>query len=146
MGNKSLLIDKADESLLFKHGFFDENVLALKVDSKNEYAVFVNENKYGGDFNSLDKVLEFLKEHYLKSTLKPHIEHSTGYVLSNKDRTNNKDTISNKGRTVPLPLTPEQVEINKQIENEIKKEDKLAISITIFVMAAVVVMLFFASA
>lgn len=38
IGNKSLLIDKANESYLFKHGFFDENILALKVDSSDEYA------------------------------------------------------------------------------------------------------------
>ena len=46
LGNKSLLIDKSSESLLFKHGFFDEDILALKLDSVEEYAVFVNENKY----------------------------------------------------------------------------------------------------
>jgi hypothetical protein len=33
LGNNSLLIDRKDESYLFKHGFFDENILALKVDS-----------------------------------------------------------------------------------------------------------------
>ncbi|MGR6088357.1 MAG: hypothetical protein ACU4F9_09285 [Arcticibacter sp.] len=54
LGNKSLLISKNSESYLFKHGFFDENILALKVDSSEEYAVFVNENKYDGDLNSIN--------------------------------------------------------------------------------------------
>ena len=53
LGNKSILIDKISESYLFKHGFFDENVLALKVDSSEEYAVFVNENRYQGELNSI---------------------------------------------------------------------------------------------
>ena len=62
IGNKSLLIDKANEIYLFKHGFFDENILALKVDSSNEYAVFVNENNYNGDMNSIEKVFRFLRD------------------------------------------------------------------------------------
>jgi hypothetical protein len=78
IGNKSLLIDKAEESYLFKHGFFDENILALKVDSSDEYAVFVNENNYSGDLNSIQKVFDFLKEKYLEPSLKSHVEAATG--------------------------------------------------------------------
>jgi len=65
LGNNSLLIDKTTDSYLFKHGFFDENILALKVDSSEEYAVFVNENKCGGELNSIDKVIDFLNRTYL---------------------------------------------------------------------------------
>lgn len=72
LGNNSLLIDKKEESYLFKHGFFDENILALKIDSKNEYAFLINENKYDGEVNSLDKVIEFLTKKYLE----PHLRHS----------------------------------------------------------------------
>ncbi|GAA3992378.1 hypothetical protein [Hymenobacter antarcticus] len=46
LGNQSLLVDKGDESYLFKHGFFNEKVLALKVDSTNEYALLVTETEY----------------------------------------------------------------------------------------------------
>ena len=56
LGNNSLLIDKREEIYLFKQGFLDENVLALKVDSKDEYAFLVNENKYDGDLNSINKI------------------------------------------------------------------------------------------
>jgi hypothetical protein len=84
LGNKSLLIDKATESYLFKHGFFDENILALKVDSSDEYAIFVNENKYDGDLNSIDKVFDFLKEKYIDPNLKPHVETVTGHKFENK--------------------------------------------------------------
>jgi hypothetical protein len=44
LGNNSLLIDTKEESFLFKHGFFDENILALKIDNKNEYMFLINEN------------------------------------------------------------------------------------------------------
>jgi len=83
IGNKSLLIDKANESYLFKHGFFDENILALKVDSSNEYAVFVNENNYNGDMNSIDKVFRFLRDKYLDPSLKSHVETATGQKFEN---------------------------------------------------------------
>jgi DNA-binding Xre family transcriptional regulator len=66
LGNNSLLIDKKDESFLFKHGFFDENVLALKVDSKEEYAFLVNETKYEGELNSIEKVFDFLNQKYIE--------------------------------------------------------------------------------
>ncbi len=66
LGNQSLLIDLLDESYLYKHGFFDKNVLALKSDNKNEYAVLINENKFDGELNSLVKLNEFLEDNYLK--------------------------------------------------------------------------------
>jgi len=69
LGNNSLLIDKKDDSYLFKHGFLDENILALKVDSKNEYAFLVNENKYGGELNSFDKIVGFLTQTYLQQDI-----------------------------------------------------------------------------
>jgi len=66
LGNQSLLIDTNNESYLFKHGFFDENVIALKLDSTNSYAFFVNENKYHSELNNIGDVLKFLDQKYLK--------------------------------------------------------------------------------
>lgn len=65
LGNNSLLVEKSDGSYLFKHGFFDENVLALKVDNSNEYVVMVNENKFKGEVKSMDMITEFLERKYL---------------------------------------------------------------------------------
>jgi hypothetical protein len=87
IGNKSLLIDKAEESYLFKHGFFDENILALKIDSSDEYAVFVNENNYGGELNSIEKVFGFLKAKYLEPSLKSRVENATGHKFENNTQT-----------------------------------------------------------
>jgi hypothetical protein len=78
LGNNSLLIDKKDESYLFKHGFFDENILALKVDSKDEYAFLINENKYDGELNSLEKVIDFLTRKYIEPQLRKNIIDTTG--------------------------------------------------------------------
>lgn len=70
LGNQSLLIDTKEESYLFKHAFFDENVIALKLDSTNSYVFFVNENKYDGEFNDINNILIFLEKKYLQSNAK----------------------------------------------------------------------------
>jgi len=64
LGNNSLLIDRKDGSYLFKHGFIDDTVLALKVDGKEEYALLVNEHKFDTKINSLDAIIRFLSITY----------------------------------------------------------------------------------
>lgn len=64
LGNSSLLIDRKDGSYLFKHGFIDDTVLALKVDGKDEYALLVNEHKFDNQLNSLPAILQFLNKTY----------------------------------------------------------------------------------
>jgi len=68
LGNDYLLIETKEEGYLFKHGFFDERILALKIDSKDEYAFLVNENKSVEELNSPDKIVAFLKKNYLELT------------------------------------------------------------------------------
>jgi hypothetical protein len=65
LGQNSILIDLNTNSYLFKHGFVDENILALKIDSKDEYVILINENKYDGELNSISQVLKFLNSKYL---------------------------------------------------------------------------------
>lgn len=67
IGNNSLVIDRQDESYLFKHGFLDETILAMKVDGLNEYAVFVNETKYGKEINDISDLVKFLEAKYLNN-------------------------------------------------------------------------------
>lgn len=81
LGNKSLLIDTQESSYLFKHSFFDENVIALKLDSREEYALMVNENRYEGEINSLEKMIDFLTMHYLESPQKQQISEATGIEI-----------------------------------------------------------------
>jgi hypothetical protein len=81
LGNNSLLIDRKDQSYLFKHGFFDENILALKVDSKDEYAFLINENKYDGELNSIDRIIDFLTKKYIEPETIRNIEETTGIKI-----------------------------------------------------------------
>lgn len=91
LGNKSLLIDKKEDSFLFKHGFFDENILALKVDGKDEYAIFVNENKYDGELNTIEVILNFLKKQYLEPVVKADFEATMGHKTSHVHQENLKN-------------------------------------------------------
>lgn len=58
-----MLIDIKLKSYLFKHGFIDKDILALKKHGKDEYAIFVNEDKYDGEL-SPNGVFEYLKRKY----------------------------------------------------------------------------------
>lgn len=69
IGNSSILIDIEKESYLFKHGFFDRDVLALKLDGKNEYVFLINENRYTGNLDSYEKIIDFLDLNYLGKPL-----------------------------------------------------------------------------
>lgn len=81
LGNNSLLIDRKVESCLYRHGFFDENILALKVDSKDEYAFLINENKYDGELNSINSIIDFLTKKYIEPQTIKIIEDSTGIII-----------------------------------------------------------------
>ena len=103
LGNKSLLIEIKEECHLFKHGFFDQSILALKIDSKEEYAVFVNENNFDESLNSIEKVLHQLNEKYLDS----------------KSNSKTQSNIPNKYDEYPPKLTIEEQNVtNKQSEIE----------------------------
>ena len=73
LGFNSLLIERENSSFLFKHGFFDENILALKLDSKEEYAFLVNESKYNAEINTIDSVKNFLTDKYFNNKLRNEI-------------------------------------------------------------------------
>lgn len=78
LGNNLLLIDRKDESYLFKHGFFDENILALKIDGKDEYAFLVNETRFDRELNSLENIFIFLNEKYLDPNEKRGLQDTIG--------------------------------------------------------------------
>ena len=115
LGNSSLLIDRKDESYLFKHGFFDENVMALKIDGKEEYAILVNENRYEGELNSVEKVTNFLSSTYLNPNAKKLLGHQ-------------------------LESSTPKVEKTKE---EIEKENKQDRFLMIFVIFVILVFIFF---
>lgn len=74
LGNNSLLIELSNKTLLFKQGFFDEYILALKLDGKDEYVYFVNESKFEKNLNSSKTINDFLKTKYIKKIDEPKKE------------------------------------------------------------------------
>jgi hypothetical protein len=65
--NNSLKIKlNSGKGYLLRHDFVDENIMALKVDTSTQYALFVNESKYGGELNSIQQITQFLEKKYLK--------------------------------------------------------------------------------
>lgn len=64
--DQSLKLKLKSGGYLLKHGFFDENVIALKLDSTDTYAFFVNETKFHDELNTIQDVLNFLENKYFK--------------------------------------------------------------------------------
>jgi hypothetical protein len=96
LGNKSILIDVNSVCYLFKYGFFNENILALKVDNSSEYAVFVNENNFEGELNSISKINEFLMHKYFDSNNQLLIDTTSGnLVIDTNTQTVFRNTIDN---------------------------------------------------
>lgn len=52
---------------LFTPSFLDENLFILKLDGRNEYVVFINENKVQGIINSLQQINDFIDTNYLNN-------------------------------------------------------------------------------
>ncbi len=113
IGNKTIILNIENESLLFKNGFVDRNIMALKLDGSNEYAIFVNENQYDGELNSLEKVIEFLKREYLSSEVLNTFNNSREFHFEENDNTISKLT------------KEEQEEINRKFEESIKKKEEI---------------------
>ena len=67
----SILIDIRKQYYLLRHGFCDENILALKIDGTEEYAIFINETKYDSELNNLNAVINFLDKNFLHKFLNP---------------------------------------------------------------------------
>ena len=118
LGNNSLLIDKKDKSYLFKHGFFDENVLALKIDGREEYAFLVNENKYDGELNSFKSVINFLNRTYLDPRIQKKL--SEQYAIE---------------RPIVIQKTPQEIAGERE---RMEKEAKSFLFVAVLVVLAVV--------
>jgi hypothetical protein len=65
LGNDSILVDILDQSYLFKKSFLDSDLLALQVDGKDEYAIFINERASNALTIELEEITNRLEEKYL---------------------------------------------------------------------------------
>lgn len=87
LGNDSILIERKDDAFLLKHGFFDENVLALKIDSQEGYVILANETRFKKEINSVREVIEFLELTYFSSPFLKQYNKHVDYEQSNKEKT-----------------------------------------------------------
>lgn len=115
LGHNTLLIDKQNDSYLFKHGFFDENILALKIDSKNEYAFLINESKYDGEINSLEKVIDFLTKTYIEPNIRDNIQETVGISVFPKKSIENKKFVKYETDKGTLEIEPCISFINQKV-------------------------------
>jgi hypothetical protein len=83
LDKQTILIDTKAQAYLFRHGFFDENILALKIDGKEEYAFLVNETKFDKELNSADRILEFLQRKYIEPYQRQQVESEIGVEIEN---------------------------------------------------------------
>ncbi len=64
LGNQTILIENAEESLLFRNSFYDETILVLNLDNTDSYAFFLNETKIGSSIKTIEKLNEYLNKKY----------------------------------------------------------------------------------
>lgn len=102
LGNSTLLIDIKEDSYLFRHGFFDENVLALKIDGREEYALLVNESRYDKELNSPERVLGFLQQKYIGSKVKFPIQDSSKGKLAKQPLAQKPRVVKPKSNRTPV--------------------------------------------
>ena len=55
---------------MYKHGFFDDNLFAIKTDDEGNYSYFINEEKFDLGLNSENKIARYLDKKYLDNTIK----------------------------------------------------------------------------
>ena len=120
LGNNSLLIDRKNGSFLFKHGFIDDYVLALKVDGKEEYALLVNEEYFEKQLKTISKILKFLNEKYIEQK-KSSIISIPNLILTNNpkkdiDNIETFDSINN------FSITINEINIPKKTLQELHVE------------------------
>lgn len=112
LGNQSLLLETSNGGYLLKHGFFDENVIALRLDSTDKYAFFVNETRYEKELNNIGDILKFLEDKYLRNS--PTQSGSVGQDPQASSLPKGSSA-TYKTKQGMLTLTGEYVAIDKQI-------------------------------
>ncbi len=68
ISSQSLKLRINSVGYLLKNGFLDESIMALKLDSGNQYTFFVNETNYDKDLNSFEDIIAFLTLRYLSKS------------------------------------------------------------------------------
>ena len=69
LGHNSLLFETNSHTLLLKHSFADEHIIAMKIDGKEGYLFLINETKFSTEIDSIDKVVTFLEKKYFEKDI-----------------------------------------------------------------------------
>ncbi|MEO9478389.1 MAG: hypothetical protein ABJF56_16530 [Maribacter dokdonensis] len=93
LGNKSLLLETKNHSYLMKHGFLDENIFALKLDSTETYAFFINETRYDKELNNITDILIYLEDKYLVNSIANKDISDAVSQIAESDKSLENDTI-----------------------------------------------------
>ena len=73
LGKNTLTIERGGESTLYKKGFFDENLIAIKIHNDDEYSFFVNETKFDLGLNSKENIERYLHKKYIHNIIKNRV-------------------------------------------------------------------------
>ena len=84
LGKNTLLIEQEKVKKLYKHGFFDQNLIAIKTDVEGNYSFFVNEEKFDLGLNSENKIAKYLNKKYLNNTIKNKVTRRKRKFIRNK--------------------------------------------------------------
>lgn len=84
LGKNTLLVENNTEKNLYKHGFFDQNLIAIKIRDDENYSFFVDEEKFDHGLNSENKIAKYLYDKYLNNTIKKKVSRRKRKSYSNK--------------------------------------------------------------
>lgn len=104
LGDNYIELEVDNELMLFKHALLDEQILALKRDGTEEYALLIKETSYDNYLNTVHKLNSFLEERYLPST-------TSG--LPNTRHQNSNFTIDQHQKFDPSDFPSFKLELNK---------------------------------
>jgi hypothetical protein len=84
LGKNTLLVENNTVKNLYKHGFFDQNLIAIKIRDDENYSFFVDEEKFDHGLNSENKIAKYLYDKYLNNTIKKKVSRRKRKSYSNK--------------------------------------------------------------
>ncbi len=84
LGKNTLTIEREGDNFLYKHGFFDENLIAIKIHNDDEYSFFVNETKFDLGLNSKKNIAKYLHKKYIHNIVKNKVTRRRRKSYNNK--------------------------------------------------------------
>ena len=124
IGHESLMIEHKEGCYLFKHGFMDDSLLALKLDAQDGFALMANETNAKGELNTYSDVVSYLSSKYLNLNVISKNKSEVALSLSNNNDTNTTatapcDIINRKD------LSGVEMMSVSRLESEMKPDDKI---------------------